>query len=599
MTLRGLCALCGGFVFVIFVAGCSNPSADERYFGKTEPPEGQEMRYVSGGEPESLDPQVGTGQPEARIYTALYEGLTEFDPQTGEAIPGLAERWEVNGFNSEFVFYLRRNARWSNGASITAEDFVYTVRRGLSPGFASRNAYLAYDILYAQAYNEGAAFVRDRNTGQFVSDPVDRSARLVVPNGSEALDPQLEATIKDKEIVPVRADDVGVDAIDSYTVRIRLRQSVPFLPGLLGHQFFRVVPRPAIERYGDSWTRPEHIVTSGPFVLLTWKPYDRLIVGRNHMYWGAANVWLDRIIFYPLEEATTMMNLYKTGEVDAVYNHVPPAAWIDRLIKLKDYMNRPENGNEFYYINVERPPTNDIRVRKALNMAIDKVALAEFKRVAQPLTGFVPEGIFPGYPHPKGDPFDPKRAQALLAEAGYRDADGRYDPSRFPVADVQINYNTTESNRQVAEFVQAQWKQNLGLTIVLKNMEFRTFLTVRAERDYGGVARSGWAGDYMDPFTFLDLFSTPTGNNGSGWFDPAYARLLREANRQPDRQKRYETLARAEAYMLAAQPMIPLYTPATNWMKKLYVKGMYPNPLTIHPWQFVYIEHDPAKWDQR
>lgn len=567
---------------------CTAPSADEHFFGKTDPPERNEIRYVSGSEPESLDPQVGTGQPEARIYVALFDGLTEFHPETGEAIPGLAERWEINGANSEFVFHLRTDARWSDGTPITANDFVYTVHRGLSPSFASRNAYLAYDILYAQAYNEGAAFVRDPANGRFLSDSATPSQRLVVPAGSNR---------PGGELVPVRAEDVGVEAIDAHTVRIRTRQPVPFLPGLLAHQFFRPVPRTAIERYGDAWIRPDHMVVSGPFTIETWRPYDRLVVVRNPMYWDARHVRLDRITFYPLEESTTMMNLYKTGEVDAVYNHVPPSAWMDHLLRLKDHMNEPENGSEYYNINVERPPMDDVRVRKALNMAIDKVALSEFRRVTRPLTGFVPEGIFPGYPHPKGDPFDPARAQALLAEAGYRNAAGRYDPSRFPVADVQLSYNTNENNRQVAEFVQAQWKQNLGLTIVLKNMEFRTFLTVRAERQYLGVARAGWAGDYMDPFTFLDLFSTRGGNNGSGWFDPRYVQMLKEANREPDHQRRYDMLARAEAYMLEAQPVIPLYTPATNWMKKPYVKGMYPNPLTIHPWRFVYIERDPAKWD--
>ncbi len=166
----------------------------------------------------------------------------------------------------------------------------------------------------------------------------------------------------------------------------------------------------------------------------------------------------------------------------------------------------------------------------------------------------------------------------------------------FPLRDVELTYNTTESNRQVAEFVQAQWKQNLGLTIPLKNMEWKTFLATRAALDYKGISRAGWVGDYMDPYTFLALFSTVAGDNGTGWFDPKYAAMLEAANRELDPQKRYEMLAEAEKMLLDVQPVLPLTTQATNWMKKPYVKGMYPNPLTLHAWKFVYIEHDPAKW---
>ncbi len=233
----------GALLGALLGAACGTRAQGADYFGAVDPPEGQVLRYISGSEPESLDPQVSTGQPEARIYLAIYEGLTEYDPITGEAIPAIAERWEANADNSEFLFHLRRNARWSNGDPITAHDFVYSIRRGLSPALAARSAYLAYYIHGAQAYNEGRG----------------------------------------------RAGDVGVDAIDDFTVRIRLTQSVPFLAGLVAHQFFRLVPRKAIEQYGDRWTQPGHIVTCGAFKLQTWRPYDRLVVVRDPMYWDAAS----------------------------------------------------------------------------------------------------------------------------------------------------------------------------------------------------------------------------------------------------------------------------------------------------------------------
>jgi len=582
--------------------GCTAASSSSLYFGKVAPPDGQVLRYISGSEPESLDPHISTGQPEARIQIGLFDGLTEIHPETSQPIPSMAERWESLHGNTEFIFHLRDGLRWSNGRPITAEDFVYSLRRGLSPTLAARAAYMAYDIEYAQAYNEGGVFVRDRRTGAFIADPANPSARLVLPGDEAGRDAALRApelaVARGQETAPVTAEDIGVEAIDARTLRIRLARPIPFLAGLVTHQFFRPVPREAVEQFGDAWTRPEHIITSGAYTLETWKPYDRIILVRNPQFWDARRVKLDRITFYPLEDATTMMNLYKAGDVDAVFNHVPPAAWVDSLRGFKDYMDKPEVTIEYYMFNTTRAPVNDVRVRKAFNMSIDKAALAQYRRTAKPITGFIPEGIFPGYPMPKGDPFDPARAKQLLAEAGYRTLEGGYDPSRFPVNDVELSYNTSESNRQVAEFVQAQWKQNLGLTIPIKNMEWKTFLATRAALDYKGVSRAGWVGDYMDPYTFLALFSTPTGDNGTGWFDPNYVKMLVDANREQDPTVRYDKLAEAERLLLDVQPVIPLTTTNTNWMKKPYVKGMFANPQTLHAWKFVYIEHDPSKWDE-
>ena len=549
MRKLSLLALLGAAA--VTIAGCGAKAQTAEYFGKTEPPSGQEMRYITGSEPESLDPQVSTGQPEARVYLALYEGLTEYHPVTGEAMPAIAERWEPNADNSEFTFHLRHNARFSNGDPITARDFVYTLRRGLAPALAARAAYLAYYIKGAQAYNEGRG----------------------------------------------RAEDIGIQAIDDFTLKITLTQPLPFLDGLMAHQFFRVLPQKTIEKYGDAWTEPAHIVTSGAFKVETWRHYDRLILVRDPMNWDAARVKLDRITFYPLEDVTTMMNLYKAGEVDAVYNHTVPYAWVDQIRHLPDYMDKPEVAIEYYGINTTKPPMNDLRVRKAFNLAVDKSALAEYRRVVKPLTSFTPEGIFPKYPRPTGDGFDPQRGRDLLAEAGFSGADGKFDPSKFPASSLEILYNTTESNKQTAEFVQAQWKQNLGITIPLKNMEWKTFLDERAKLRFSGFSRQGWIADYMDPYSFLDLFSTPTGENGTGWFDPKYKAMLEEANRQPDPQKRYELLAKAESYMLEAQPIVPLWTSGSDWLKKPYVKGMYSNPIILHPWKYVYIEHDRSKWN--
>ena len=577
------------FTLTLIATSCTTGSADTGFFGKTDPPKENVLRYITGSEPESLDPHIGSGQPEARLYMALYEGLVEYDPKTNLPIPELAERWDINPDNSQFVFYLRKGARFSNGDPITAHDFVYSLQRGLSPQLAARYAYIAYYIKYAQGYNESGFFVRDRLTGEF---EVDRATRLRVVKPGDT------KPIPGKELVAVKAEDIGVEALDDYTLRITLVQPAPFFLAMLPHQFFRVVSRKSIQKYGDAlWTQPENIISSGPFRLKEWIPYDKIVVVPDPMYWDAGRVKLDEIRFYAIEDQTTSMNLYKAGEIEGSQNHSVPASWLDVIMPMKDYMNAPEITTEYYQINVKKPPMDDKRVRHAFNMAIDKVALARFRRVAKPSTALVPEGILPGYPRPDGDPFDVARARQLLAESGFEDSQGNYDPGKFPVQDVELTYNTVESNRQVAEFVQAQWKQNLGITVPLKNMEFKTFLVTRAKLEYKGFARSGWVGDYLDPVTFLNLFYTPAGDNGTGWWDPKYVAMIDDANRVTDPHERYVELAKAEAYMLDAQPIIPLLTQATNWMKKPYVKGMYPNPETLHAWKFVYIERDPAKWD--
>lgn len=626
---------------------CSVAAKNEVFFGKTVPPSRNILRYVTGDEPESLDPPVSTGQPEARIYMALFEGLVEYHGKTLEPMPALAETWHPNNDSSEFIFHLRRNGRWSNGDPINAHDFVYSVRRGLSPELASRNAYLAYYIKYAQAYNEGQVFVGNTQTNQFLlagdfaapesgaqpspltAQPVTQSEYKPIPEEAQAdpdtafhqfmhapvrltlpgdeksrnklLDknPKLRAAVAGKEFVEVTADDVGVEAIDDYTVRICLVQSAPFFSGLLAHQFFRFVPRKAVENYGHRWTEPEHIVSCGPFKLKSWRPYDHLVVERDPMYWDAATVHLDEIHFYPMSDNPSIMNLYKVGEVDAVLNHTVPNAWLEIVRTKKDYMDGAEAAINYLQINVTQPPMNDVRVRKAFNMAIDKNAWAAWRKIVKPLTAFTPEGIFSGYPQPKGDAFNPERARQLLAAAGFpvtQKDDGSYECKTFPLSQVEYIYNTQESNKAMAEFMQAQWKQNLGIVVPLRNMEWKTFLNARAKLEFKGFSRGAWSADYMDPFTFLSLFYTG-GESGTGWEDAKYVAMLDEANRTLDKQKRFELLAKAEAYMLDAQPVIPIDTAAINWVKKPYVKGMYPNPGSLFPWKYVYLERDQEKWD--
>jgi oligopeptide transport system substrate-binding protein len=252
-------------------------------------------------------------------------------------------------------------------------------------------------------------------------------------------------------------------------------------------------------------------------------------------------------------------------------------------------------------------------------MSVDRVALSEYKGTTKPLYDFTPEGIFPKYEEARkkvqaetrkernisqeeweaSRRFNPEKARKLLTEAGFpvQQNGNSFSCPTFPTGNIYLNYNTTENNRAIAEFLQAQWRQNLGITIPLKNMEWKTFLDFRQKVQYDGATRHAWVGDYMDPFTFLGLYYTEQNQGAAGWHDPKFDQMLDEANKTVDEQKRYEMLARAEQYLMDQQLFVPLMTQGTNWMKKPYVKGMYPNPGTLHPWKFVYIERDPSKWD--
>ncbi|MBK8465155.1 MAG: peptide ABC transporter substrate-binding protein [Chloracidobacterium sp.] len=635
------------FVLSSVLAGCSS-SAGSRYFGKTVAPKDKVLRYVSGSEPETLDPQLPDGQPEARIFMALYDGLVEYGPKDQQPIPAIAKSWEINPNLDEFIFHLRDNAKWSDGKPITASDFVYSMRRGFAPETISRTAIaLGGVIKYAEAFNAEAVFVKKGDKFLLESDlAVEGESKAVLPFGPDTefhkavnatrvtldgdekkrskqldADPKLKAAVEGAEFVPVKAEDIGVEAIDDYTLRITLRQSTPYFVGMLAHQYFRFVPRQAIEKYGKEWSRPEHIVTCGAFRVKEHRPYDKLVVEKDPNYWDAANVHLDRIEFYPLEENATILNLYKAGSIDAFLNHTVLTSWINDVRSYKDeYMNFPEAATAYYSMNMKKPPFDQVKVRRAFLLGLDREAVSSFRKVTQPLYGKVPTGIFPAYDKAAAKvseelraekgvssdvwsnryKFNADEARKLLGEAGFpvqKNGDTFSCPS-FPTDRVSITFNTNENNKAIAEFVQAQWKQNLGITIPLKTMEFKTYLPYFKSLQYEGFAQFLWSGDYMDPYTFLGLQYGEENEGGSGFHETKYDKMLDDANRELDPEKRLEILARAEEYLMEQLPMIPLTVNATNWMKKPYVKGMYPNPGTLIAWKFVYIERDPTNWDK-
>jgi oligopeptide transport system substrate-binding protein len=639
-------------------AACASTGRDSQYFGKITPPQGQTLRYITGAEPQTLDPQYMTGQPESRIAAALFDGLVEYDEKTVTPRPSLATKWDTNADGTVWTFHLRNDAKWTDGTPLTAHDFVYSWRRAVSPELAAPYSSMMYESIKidnAKAYSSQMAFVRDPSTGRFLTEgDVERAgsqgplnftgpapvnydqppatdtaanttpapaapAATTAPASSTSVaaesagetkklalkdpyfllpadadarskalkdDSKLAPFMEGKEFVTATKENMGVRAIDDYTFQVTLEAPTAFFHKIILHQFFRPVPRQAIEKHGDAlWVKAGNIVTSGAFKLAEWTPYEKIVVDRNPLFWDNANTKLDQIVFPSTEELTTAMNMYKAGEIDATQSNEVPPPWRNQIKETKkDYVFGPYLQTEFVAINTGMKPMDDVRVRKAFSMAINRQIIADQAPGRQPLLAFTPP--MDGYENGQGTGYNPDEARRLLAEAGFPGGKG------FP--EIEIVYNTSESTKQTMEFVQAMLKRELNIKVELTNQEWRVYLeNTRSDKmNFKGLSRRGWIGDYVDPNTFLDLMTSASTNNGTGWKDKKYDAMLLAANAETEPTTRMKMLHDAEAYMLSQQPMIPLYVGPSSFMRKPYVRNLEANLLDQHDWRQVYIDHN-------
>ena len=493
------------------------------------------FKISNGAEPESLDPAKIQGVPEHRLYEALFEGLVIYDPKTADGIPGLAESWTVSEDGMTYTFKLRK-ANWSDGTPITAKDVVYSWLRELAPETASPYAW------FPAMFLEGAA---EYNAGE-----ADASA-------------------------------VGIKAIDDYTFEMKLIGPLPYVIGALGHYSFAVVPQHAIEKYGDAWVLPENFVGNGPYVLKEWTPQSRIVCEKNEAYWDKDNVKLDEVIFYASDDDNTNYNMYLAGEIDWLTGIAQ-----DRLESAQmrtDYQVAPQLSTYYYTIQTTKAPFDDARVRRALSYAIDRQTLVDQVTKGGQLAcwGIVPE--MAGYEGLGETRFDPEYAQQLLAEAGYPNGVG------FPT--FALLYNTNDAHKQIAEFVQRQWLENLNINCELENQEWATYLANRNAGNFD-VARAGWVGDYQDPNTFLDMFITGAGMNGGKYSNETYDVLINEAARMEAGPDRFEVLLTAEDILINEdQAIIPFYYYVSqNMIDTNKWGGWYPNTMDYHPTKDIYLK---------
>lgn len=537
--LAGACAL------ALLAGGCAPARAPDaraastvpRYFGSTTPPAENVFRFNNGAEPETVDPALAVGQPDGRVCRILFEGLAVPDPVTLAPLPGQAERWELSRDGLTYTFHLRPGLTWSDGRPLTARDFVWSWLRVLRPETASRYAALLYPIANAEAFNRG--------------------------------------TLRDES-------RVGVRAADDTTFIVTLDHPVAFFPYLTEFYTYLPVPRQAIEAYGPRWTLPQNIVTNGPFRLAAWRQGDRFEFARSPRYWDAAHVGLDRVIAYPIEDLNTSVNLYKAGVIDWTTSGFIPSQFLPYLRGYSDFQHAPYDGIWYFSINVTRKPLDNIWVRRALNYATDREAIARdvLHGTRFAWGNFTPMG-YPGYMAPPGIRFDAAKARDCLARAGYPGGRG------FPK--ISILTNTSEDSRRIMEALQEMWKRTLNIDVELVNEEWGSYLQSCTTLHYD-IAKRSWIGDYLDPSTFLGTMVTGDGNNRSGWGDPRYDALLRAAGVEVDPAKRMRMLSEAEGILLDAAPLIPIYHMTVNDLVKPWVRGITPNALDTHPLKFVWID---------
>jgi oligopeptide transport system substrate-binding protein len=471
------------------------------------------------------------------------EGLVSVHPVDLTPTPGVAESWEISDDGLIYTFHLRDTAKWSNGDPVTAMDFVYSWKRSLTPELGNQYAYMLFPVLNAEEYSKG-----------------------LLTDFSE----------------------VGVHAVDARTLSVRLNHSTPYFLGLLEHYSTYPVHKATIEKFGDistrgsQWTRAGNFVGNGPFVLKQWVQNQVIEVEKNPLYWDAAKVRLDTIKFFPFEQLTTEERMFRTGQLHVTYDLLDEKIAnyqkeSPELINIHPYL-----GTYFYVFNTTIKPLDDVRVRRALTMTIDREAIVKNITKGGEIAAYnltPPDTL--GYTASAKVPYDINRARQLLAEAGYPNGEG------FP--ELQLLYNTLETHRMVALAIQQMWKQALNIDITLYNQEWKVYLDSQRTMNYQ-ISRASWIGDYIDPNTFLDMYVSNGGNNRTGWSNPDYDRLISEAANTLDQTKRYELFQQAESILVEEVPILPIYTYSKVNLISPAVKGWTPNILDRHPYKYVYLE---------
>lgn len=523
-----LCAAARLVCALMLLLACTGCKAADR--GDDRAPS---FRFALASDPETFDPARVTGVIEGRIVQQLYEGLVVVAPAGDGVAPGVAERWELMDDGVTYRFTLREDARWSNGDAVTAHDFVFAWQRILNGDVVSEYAPFLYYIRGAEAVHEGGS-----------------------PDASGS---------------DVHRANPGFRALNRRVLEVVLHEPTPYFLQMLTYPVFFPVHRESIERAGqrDAF-RPGTVVSNGAYTLAEYRLQSRISLHRNERYWDAANVAFERVVAQIIVDRASATVAYQQGQVDWVADL--PDQQIPFLAAEPGFRSHPGLGTYFFRLNTTRPPLNDLRVRRALALALDRASLCRCTiNGAQPAASMVPP--MEGYPQQDLLVYDPDEARRLLAEAGYPGGAG------FPT--MTLLYNTSENHRTIAQALQDRWKVELNIDVELENREWRVYLGAMDDLDYD-IARAGWIGDYVDPNTFLELFTADNPNNDTGYASPAYDAAVEAAKRTRDETRRRELLREAERRLLTDVPVIPLYFYRQQQLVSPRICGFESNLRDIH-----------------
>ena len=505
----------------------------------------QELVRGNGTEPITLDPNLGEGVPGSNINRDLFEGLVASN-RDGEVVPAQAESWSVSKDNLVYTFKIRKNAKWSNGDTVTADDFVYAFKRIANPKVGAK-------------YSWYLKILGIKNTAEIL-------------NGKRPL------------------DSLGVKALNSKTLQITLSSPIPYFVIGLSHIVMAPVPKKVVEKYGQQWTKPQNIVVNGAYKLKEWVVNEKIVLIKNNYYYDRDNVKIEKVTFLPIPEQSTELKRYKAGEIDMLLEL--PKNQFKNLMKTnpKEVKVLGWLGTYYYYLNMKKKPFDDVRVRKALSYAVNREILASkiLGTGEKPAYSFVP-GIVAGYVPPalKWEKWSQKKknkeAKKLLNDAGFN----KSNPLRF-----ELLYNTSEQHKRNALAISSMWKKAFdgAVIVTLKNQEWKTYISEKRAGNYE-VARAGWIGDYNEPSTMLDLLTIGHSSNNSFYENPEYDKVMNQARVTQDKKKRNKLYQKADAMISRDVPVIPLFQYSNARLLKPYVGG-YPtvNPLGTIMTKFLYIK---------
>ncbi len=523
--LRRRCA-CLLVVGALALAACggSGPSPEQESV----------LNRGNGVEPESLDVHRAASTEAHDVQRDIGEGLTGLTPQ-GELRAAAAERWEVSADGRQYTFWLRPDARWSNGELVTAEDFVFSYRRLVDPATAA---------LYVKS----------------VSD-IENAAEIIAGDRPPS--------------------ELGVIATDTHTLEIRLRHAVPYFLNLLTHPSMFPVHRGSLEEHADAHTRPGNLVGNGAYKLVDWQVGSVIELMRNEHYWDNANTAIDRVRHYVTSEPMSELSRYRAGELQ-VTRTIPPEAFAQMQAQRPAEVRVSAALSVYYYgLNMTVPVLSENpKLRQALSMAIDREVIAHdiVGRGEKPAYGWVPDGIA-GY-QGRRFPYASMPAEERLATAKqlYREAGfGANKPLR-----LELRYNTSDTHKRIALAAQSMWHELPGLEIALINEEFQVLVDNIRQREITQIFRLLWIGDYDDPHTFLSTLESDNPSNFTAYQSKIFDSLMQRAAESTDPVRRNVFLGEAESEMLADHPLIPLYFMVNKSMVSPQVEGWGDNVLNYH-----------------